>query len=463
LNKLIPALLFLTLALTGCGSKNSPAPSNLWTWVSGSSSANEVGVYGSEGTSSTSNVPGAREYSSTWKDSSGNLWLFGGQGLNSSSATVLFNDLWEYNATSKTWIWMNGSSSTNQSGDYGTVSVATTSNSPGARYGATNWTDSSSVFWLFGGEGYDASGAYGTFNDLWKYDASAGEWTWMKGSDSANQTGSYSSQGTVSSSNLPASRRQSCSAVDGAARTWVFAGNSYSGSSYNDLWVYNPSTNQWTWESGSSSSAQPGVYGTKGSVGSSNVPGSRLGAVCWIDTSTNYLWVFGGYGYDINGNVGMLNDLWKVSLGTLEWVWVGGSSTYNAGGTYGTEGTGSTSNTPGGRIVSSSWRDSSGDLWLFGGEGYDMNSSLGYLNDLWKYDPTSSQWTWVGGANTVNSSTGTYGTKGSASSSNIPGSRVGSASWIDSSGYLWLFGGYYSFSSTEGQNGYKNDLWKYQP
>jgi hypothetical protein len=36
-----------------------------------------------------------------------------------------------------------------------------------------------------------------------------------------------------------------------------------------------------------------------------------------------------------------------------------------------------------------SWVDSRGELWLFGGQGYDSTSSNGngYLNDLWRYLP----------------------------------------------------------------------------
>ena len=37
----------------------------------------------------------------------------------------------------------------------------------------------------------------------------------------------------------------------------------------------------------------------------------------------------------------------------------------------------------------STWIDSSGNLWLFGGYGYDSTGQLGYLNDLWQYDPST--------------------------------------------------------------------------
>ena len=48
-----------------------------------------------------------------------------------------------------------------------------------------------------------------------------------------------------------------------------------------------------------------GVYGPKGVPSPSNVPGSRVGAVSWIDNSGN-LWLFGGLGKAAPGSGGML-------------------------------------------------------------------------------------------------------------------------------------------------------------
>jgi hypothetical protein len=59
-----------------------------------------------------------------------------------------------------------------------------------------------------------------------------------------------------------------------------------------------------------SGGGQPGVYGTFGMSAAGNDPGGRDGTSFWMDSSGN-LWLFGGYGYDANGAVGLLNDLWK--------------------------------------------------------------------------------------------------------------------------------------------------------
>ena len=42
-------------------------------------------------------------------------------------------------------------------------------------------------------------------------------------------------------------------------------------------------------------------------------------------------------------------------------------------------------NIPGGRNHATSWTDSSGHFWLFGGKGFDSNGIRGHFNDLWKY------------------------------------------------------------------------------
>ena len=52
-------------------------------------------------------------------------------------------------------------------------------------------------------------------------------------------------------------------------------------------------------------------------------------------------------------------------------------------GIYGTQGTANNSNKTGARNASVSWADTEGNLWLFGGYGFDDNTS-GSLNDLWK-------------------------------------------------------------------------------
>ena len=58
--------------------------------------------------------------------------------------------------------------------------------------------------------------------------------------------------------------------------------------------------------------------------------------------------------------------------------------TRNQTGVYGTKGLADAANVPGARYRSICWTDSNGNLWLFGGLGYDSGGSYGRLNDLWE-------------------------------------------------------------------------------
>lgn len=50
-----------------------------------------------------------------------------------------------------------------------------------------------------------------------------------------------------------------------------------------------------------------------------------------------------------------------------QWTWIGGSDVWGQAGTYGTQGVASPSNFPDPRDSASSWTDSAGTFWLFGG------------------------------------------------------------------------------------------------
>jgi hypothetical protein len=451
--------------LSACGNKTTaaiyPPPSNAneWTWTGGSNAQNQTGTYGTLGVASSANVPGAREQAVSWTDSSGNFWLFGGIGYELPGTVQLFNDLWEYN--SGEWTWMSGSDMTAQSGVYGMQGVPAASNVPGARFGAIGSSDKNGNLWLFGGYFFSPNGPSGNgiFNDLWKY--SAGQWTWMSGSDTVNEVGTYGVQGTAAPQNVPGSRFGAASWIDAFGNFWLFGGSGVDSSgnccvAFNDLWEF--SAGQWTWVGGSNTGNPQGNYGTQGTASAGNIPGARYYATSWTDATGNF-WIFGGNGLDTGGE-GNLNDLWEYSSG--EWTWMSGSSSPGQVGTYGTQGVASAANVPGSRYGAVSWTDASGNLWLLGGANYDQSGAGGTLDDLWEY--SAGQWTWVSGSNTINQQ-GTYGTQGVAAASNDPGARYFASGWIDTSGNFWLFGGQYGIGSTSPQNpgGNFNDLWSYKP
>jgi N-acetylneuraminic acid mutarotase len=134
-------------------------------------------------------------------------------------------------------------------------------------------------------------------------------------------------------------------------------------------------------------------------------------------------------------------------------------------GVYGTLGVPSASNFPGGREWTTGWVDHSGNIWLFGGWGFDSKGTLGFLNDLWELNPSTKEWTWVGGSDTTPSlydgRPGIYGTLGTPASTNLPGSRYQTASWTDPNGNFWMFGGV--GYDAKGAQCYLNDLWVLSP
>jgi hypothetical protein len=411
---------------------------NDWAWMFGSSVENSFGTATLPPSEAADpNTPGGRDFAVTWTDASGQLWLFGGVGW---PVTVtppplspgLMNDLWvwtgwPYGNQAGHWIpadlpiipptgggtpYADTTSLQYEDGwpAYGTqgsgTSCATTPlcTRPGARWGGASWTDASGNLWMFGGQGI-ASNGYGLLNDMWEF-----------------QPGQYDLQ------------------ISG---TTVTGTGTYKG--------------QWVWRGGAD---------IANTASTTTFPGARWAPATWTDASSN-LWMFGGQGYDSNGNLGLLNDLWKYTASSGTWTLVSGSTTASHNGVYGTQGTGAGGNAPGGRQAAVLWMDSAGNVWLFGGFGLDSvgtgstpPSQGATLNDLWEYNVTTGLWTWVSGSNIANQS-GVYGTQTVEAATSVPGARWGAVGWTDLSGDPMLFGGWGYGSNLTLGTGFLNDIWEY--
>ena len=430
-----------------------------WTWVGGSDTTGVKGVYGNQGVPSYTNNPGARNGSVSWTDSSGNLWLFGGFAYKAFTFNY-FNDLWKYNPSTNEWTWMKGGKDSDTTTVFGTMGVASTFSQPRARTNAVSWTDKDGNLWLFGGRIFGFSGIRKYLNDLWKYDISANQWTWMNGDSIANSPGTYGVKGTPSVSNSPGSRYLCTNWTDTAGHLWLFGGDGYvvSGNQnyYNDLWEYNPANNSWTWINGSNGFNAPSSYGLQNIPSYNNNPGARAYGFNWRDLQNNF-WLFGGI-----STIGLgyyNNDLWKYIPSSNQWVWIKGDTVQNASGSYGTIGVSSPTNSPSARTGNSlQWIDKYGNLWFFGGFA-NINGAKSY-NDMWSFNPLTSEWIWMKGSSSINIG-GIYGTKGVSSSVTYLGARASSTSWIDLSGDWWSFGG--NGYDSRGIQDVLNDLWKFTP
>jgi hypothetical protein len=229
------------------------------------------------------------------------------------------------------------------------------------------------------------------------------------GSDSPQPQ--YGTLGTPAEGNTPGGRTEAVGWTDSKGNVWVFGGTGQIvtgqltgfAANFNDLWKFDPSTNEWAWMAGNatlptSPSNFPGVYGTLGVPAQANTPSSRAYASGWTDSSGNF-WLFGGWtGNPSTSDNSSMNDLWMFSPTTVEWTWMGGNSTAGTACNslnftcelppiYGTLGTTAAGNNPGGRDQVAGWTDLNGNFWLFGGTvGYnDIN-----FNDFWEYQPSAN-------------------------------------------------------------------------
>jgi hypothetical protein len=431
----------------------TPSGSDQFVWEGGPNSANGTGTFGTQGVAAAGNVPPSRTFSVHWKDAAGNFWLFAGAGVvGSGTGNNVLSDIWKYTPGTGLWTWVGGTSAPNVVPVYGTQGVAAAGNGPGARQQSASWVDAAGNLWIFGGSGcITSSGSIcnvASFNDLWKYTPGTGLWTWIGGTTTAYATGVYGTQGQAAAGNIPGARFGAASWIDKSGNFWLLGGEAADAHDnverLNDLWMYSPTSNEWTWVGGSSTynGAVYAVYGMNGVPTAGSWPGAIASPMAVTDAAGNF-WMFGGYEdvSDQNNDaiVGLVNDVWEYSPTTGLWTsWTGLATA------------------PSARWESAGWEDAAGNLWIYGGGG-----QVDDYGDLWEFASTTGTWTQVGGVSAVNTLP-SWGTLGVPSASNEIGSREAPATWIDGSGDFWLFGGA-GPAESQFANYLFNDIWKITP
>lgn len=342
-----------------------------FTWLSGSNQPNQPGSYGTRGIGSATNVPGARDMASGWVGPDGNLYLFGGNGMDANGNVDFLNDLHEFNRSTHEWIWLSGSKYTDAASQYGTQGIPSTQNTPGAREGAIIWKMPDGTIYLLGGQGIGERGI-GELDDLWRYTPSSGTWAYLGGPKGINAPSSYGAKGVYDSGSWPGGRDSAAAWVGKDGMLYLFSGNFAKSAT---LWRYDPEIGQWAWLTGGPSSSDATAIH----------PGKRSQAQTWVGTDGR-LMLFGGYGIGNDGS-GQLNDLWALNPSDLQWSHLAGPESVDGAGSYGQLGTGTGSTKPGARQGSVGWIDSNGNLLLFGGYGYDQIGTQHAMNDLWTLRP----------------------------------------------------------------------------
>jgi hypothetical protein len=112
----------------------------------------------------------------TWTDVNGKLWL-------------LERVMWRYDPSTTEWTWMSGDP---QNGKivYGTKGVPSADNFPGST-AVASWRDKNGMLWLY------------RRDELWRYNTTTNEWTWMSGEMLTDEATVYGQKGVPSVNNTP--------------------------------------------------------------------------------------------------------------------------------------------------------------------------------------------------------------------------------------------------------------------
>ncbi len=443
---------------------------NMWSWIGGSDQPNINGVYNAMGQENALNTPSARYGSCSFKDQQGNIFIYGGY-HQTPTMNYYYNDLWKFNPVNGQWTWMKGSQTSTEN-IAAAVGIENSNNLPGTLSSylnnpmPNNWTDKNGNFWI-------QVNYY-----MWKYTPSSNAWTLMKinGTPPISQPPVYGTLNVESPQNFPGFRSSSACWTGNDGNFYLYNGSLRPTSTYGiDLWKFNTTTNNWVYikgpgvTSGGSSDSFISYEKLAGLVEDENTPGGtgKFGAQ-WNDSEGN-LWVYGIYGKftnEVNNSTYSSVDLWKFNSSQKKWQWINGNeNSFFKSYTgdlinYGTLDIENKRNAPGRRLDAMSWTDSNGNLWMFGGQVTSVNS---YYQDLWMYNKVSNNWVWKGGVKNADlgfNRHANYGTQGVYSPTNIPGARVRGKTWTDIQGNFYLYGGY-GFDETSTNEGYLNDVWKY--
>lgn len=448
--------LYIFFVLLMCHSAFAQDTTWLWSWESGSELQNQQPVYGTKGVADATTYPGTRISAATWSTPDGKLWLFGGATRNQDEEPYTnLNDLWMYDPQSKMWTWKQGPRFGDpETSSYGTKGIAHPDNLPPARTAASSWVDNSGNLWMFGGSNNRSL----FMNDMWKYDPSTNQWTWMNGTSVAGfDDGGKGTVGVPDPLSFPPAVISTATTSDPAGNFWMVGGYRqviFREDVYfttREVWKFDPVSALWTYYSTRDDFydaifTQPN-FGTKGVSSPDNLPPTRAAAALWAD-STGHLYWYGGYEYyftgtgsdDIAFNSAPRNDVWQYDTLTRVWTWIAGSSERAVPARYGTKGMTDPLNTPGARTTSGLLADN-GEFLLYGGNGIHEDGE-GWFSDLWSFNPANNEWTWIGGSDQLDQPA-QYGTKGVPDPANRPVSTFMTFreshpdAWMYSSAALW--------------------------
>lgn len=191
-------------------------PSGMWTWITGPATTDSIGDYRSR-LYSPLNQPPARMGAVQWTDSSGNLWMFGGKGVQG-----YYNDIWSFNG--QDWAWKGGPNTPSQPGNYNSIGVADSSGLPYSRESSLWCTNANGMPWLYGGQSTTPPGRVG---DLWTVQSPQMYMVLEFGNATGRIPPSYGARGEPGEGNTPGSRTRGAAWCDSLGNFWLFGGEDF--------------------------------------------------------------------------------------------------------------------------------------------------------------------------------------------------------------------------------------------
>lgn len=423
--------------------------------------------------SASSKWPGARYQSTTWHDSKGHLWLYGG--INRQKHEL--NDLWKWNG--KEWTLLRA-----HQGLHPILpqrrQAATKYLNPPSRTGSVSWVDTEGSLWLHGGHGYSIHGPKYHLNELWKF--SDGKWIFEGDFASVEEkekfekfhrkwkrektAEAFSEIGLAISAftnhiGRPPTQSEGIEALivePQGVSNWkgpYLRSSEFIFGFYDDTIRYSYADNYIEL----TSAGVDGRFGTADDLqwlfkepiypeltqsSSHSHPGIRQDAALWTNDKGES-WLFGGFCWIGNARH-TSNDLWKWN--GKSWTWLSGSKCGQIEKTSKKIG----AESPSARFDSTTWTDKFGNIWLFGGASLKNNYESRSSNDLWMWNGQS--WKSIL-RDTTRQSIKKPQKNAKPPPSDRPVASRGAVTWVDSNGDVWLYTGESGWSEN------LNDIWKW--
>ena len=423
---------------------------NEWTWMRGNITTNRPAFFGKKGLETSTNIPEGKRNMVLWNEN-GIIKTFGGR-TNQRGNTI---EIWKYNPVNNNFTWIDGrslafkpwtgSETTGYTEDENVPSIFNM-DWPNSSVTSTTWGKKSNKLWFLS---RGTSHSTGVYTDMWEYDVATS--TNYKIKEQTDDIITYGQLGVAADSNVPPYREDAC-LWETNTKLYLMGGN-YNGNFYNDFWIFDKASKQWTWLNGSKNNESPySLYGPIGQIDATYYPRSRTQSITWVDEDEN-LWLFSG----VNNESYYLNDFWKYDAVNHIWTLMGGSqNNCSATAAYFVD------NYPPFLSKAIAWTAGS-DLFFYGGNTLIRSATsntltTGVSSDIWKYNIPTNTWSKVLG-NRRKSNFANYGLKQYGFTSNRPGARTRPGHWTDNYGNLWIYGGF-----GLGETGTDNelfDLWKY--